>query len=266
MNEMMQNQPEEMMRWLDTAFAPTPEEFHTRVEKQLFALRVQSFDHPVRKKVRWVPLVAAFILLVSVAAFAASRLGVLYFLTQRTNVPADEALVQEQMVSPVFQDYESDYFVAEVRDAIFSEDSFTLCVHVTPKETETYALLCEMDIGTDGEHMQQVWHGGKVYNSLAEWTPQEKQALVVNLPKLQLGGYALFSACDYVPEGDGITFMLEADVSTMDILHDVTVGDLVKADGTIDVSVTLESLTGGDEEMSITNILGTIPYHKLEEE
>ena len=263
MNVDFKHQPQEMQRYLDTAFAPTPEVFQSCVEQQLISLQTQETAQPIRRT-RWVLLVAALVLLIGMTAFAASRLGVLYFLTERLHVPRDAALIEQQRVSPIRQSYESEFFTAEIRDAAFLGDDFTICVYVAPKDPASFALLSEQDIGTDGEHMDWVWHSGKIFRSLAEWTPSGKQALVAHMPQIKLGGYTLLGSCDYVPEGEGIAFILEVDVSTMDILYDVFVQDLVQPDGTIEVSVTVQSFIDGSGEADNALIAGTIPF-RLEE-
>ena len=263
MNIDFKNPSEETRRTLDTAFAPTPEVFQAKLKQLLLSLQTQEAAQPVRRT-RWVVLIAALALIIGMTAFAASRPGVLYFLTERLNVPRDAALVEQQMVAPIVQSYESTLLTAEIRDAAFLGDNFTICVYIAPKDLADFALLCEQDIGTDGEHADWVWQNGKIYKSLAEWTPQGKQALVAHMPQLKLGGYTLLGSCDYVPEEGGIAFMLEADVSNMDILYDVFLQDLVQPNGTIDVSLTVQSFVDGSSELDSTLITGTIPF-RLEE-
>lgn len=260
MNQLNDRETQPNSLWLNNAFEPTPEGFHNRLESHLSILRGQEATKPTRKRARWLSLALAGALLLGATAFAANRLGVLYFLTERTSAPADANQVLERTVSPIAQSYESDVLTGEIRDAAFMGDMFSICVHVSPKDPEAYALLCEIDIGTDGEHADWVWWKGNVYESLAEWTPPGKQALVVSLPDLKLGGYGMAWSWDWVPEEDGLTFMMEVDVSDMEILHGITLPDLIQADGTVGVTLTTDSLVDGAGDPYLTTITGAIPY------
>lgn len=252
--------PQETKAWLDNAFEPTPEGFRGRLEGRLSMLRGQEAAKPTRKRMRFMSLVLAGALLLGATAYAVSRLGVLYFLTERTSAPADANQVVERAVSPLAQSCESDVLTGEIRDAVFMGDIFSICIHVSPKAPDTYALLCEQSIGTDGEHSQWVWADGAVYESLEEWTPKGKQALVVALPDLTLGGYPLAWSCDYVMEENGVTFLVEVDVSDMEILHGVVLNDLIQANGTAEVVITTNSFVDGAGDGVLTTLTASIPY------
>lgn len=248
------------LKRLDDAFSGTPAGFHLRVEKQLRSLGAAQTK---KRRVRLLPLVAALLLLLAATAFAASRLGALYFLTERLAAPLPAQQVIDHTITPLSQKCEGGMMEADVRDGVLLNNMLSFCVHFAPKDS-AYALICEGDIGTDGEHADWVWADGKIYESLAEWAPTGKTPLVVGLPLVRLGGYALMRSWDWVPEGNGVTFFVEVDVSDMPVIHETDLKSLAGESGLIEITVTADGMIDNEGERYTTVLTSTIPIEKGE--
>lgn len=196
---------EEWLNRLDDAFEPTPPAFAQQVRRAL--------THPERVRARrprhLVLAVALVLTLLAGTALALGRLGALYFLTERVaDGPAAQA-VQPWIVEPISQSCESESLVLRVRDAYVDGEKIALCVSAAPRDPDAYRLLCETDIGADGETFDRIWWNGQIL-SFAEWLPAGKEMLVVSPRYLELGEKRLGLSSDWLPDETGETFLLEA--------------------------------------------------------
>ena len=199
---------ENVKRWKDP-YEPTPEGFHIRVENTLQSLQRKEPAAAPRIRARRAVVLAMLLLALAGAAYAGSRLGVLDFLTNRIcNGPAAEE-IQPGITQDFHAESESAVLDLDARDLYQSEEKFSLCLHISPKEPERYRMLYETDIGADGEHFDRIWWNGKQL-SFAEWLPEGKQMLVLSVRKMTVGGVAVPVSMDWLPEEQGETFLLEA--------------------------------------------------------
>ena len=196
---------EEWLKRLDDAFEPTPPAFTRQVR--------QALAHPepvrARKPRRLVLAVALALTLLAGTALALGRLGALYFLTERVAYGPTAQDVQPWIVEPLAQSCESERLALRVRDAYIDGEKIALCVSAAPRDPDAYRLLCETDIGTDGETFDRIWWNGQIL-SFEEWLPEGKEMLVVSPRYLELGEKRFALSSDWLPEETGEIFLLEA--------------------------------------------------------
>ena len=241
------------MPWLDGGFEKTPEGFSTKMRVQLHHLSTKK--EATRKKMRLVSIVAVLILLLGATAYAASQLGVFYFLTERTTTPITAQEMAENAIAPIAQKAEGGLLKAELRDGVIMNETLSLCLHVAPEDMEKYAAIYGNSIGTDGENSDWVWMDGKIYKSLSEWVPDGKTPLVVDFLAAKLGGFGLIDSWDYVYEDSGITFLVELDLSTFSIIHDISIEDL---GDTAEIRFEAQSFVNNEGEGEATVLTATI--------
>lgn len=205
---------EKLLEQLDEAFEPTPEAFHQSFQKTVTKL-AQERPRGMRRGLRLALAAALCVLLLCGAALALNRLGVVYFLTERVYHGPEAAQVEPGTLQPLSQSCQSTLVQAEVRDLWMQGDQLAICFHLSPKEPERYRLLSETDIGTDGVHFDRIWWQGETY-AFEEWLPEGKQMLVISPQYMEIGGQRLPVSTDRLPEEQGETFLMEADLSRID--------------------------------------------------
>lgn len=210
-----------MMKWddqllgqLDEAFEPTPEAFHQSFQKTVTELATEQ-PKRMRRGLRLALAAALCIVLLCGAALALNRLGVVYFLTERVYNGPEAAHVETGTLQALFQSCDSTLVQADVRDLWMQGERLAICFHLSPKEPERYCLLSETDIGTDGEHFDRIWWKGETY-AFDQWLPEGKQMLVISPQYMEIGGQRLPVSTDWLPEEQGETFLMEADLSRID--------------------------------------------------
>ncbi len=196
---------EEWLKRLDDAFEPTPPAFTRQVRQAL------AHPEPVRahRPRRLVLAIALVLTLLAGTALALGRLGALYFLTERVAYGPTAQGVQPWIVEPLSQSCESERLILRVRDAYIDGEKIALCVSAAPRDPDAYRLLCETDIGTDGETFDRIWWNGDIL-TFEEWLPEGKEMLVVSPRYFELGEKRFGLSSDWLPEEAGETFWLEA--------------------------------------------------------
>lgn len=224
---------------LDGAFEETPSGFSRRIAAELYHLQNVR---PGRKSMRWLPIAAICMLLIS-GGVAAQTLGVLDFLTDLTTMPLDRSAVESEVSKPLSQTSDSNQVMARARDYLWNDMSLSLAVHLAPGDADKFRLIGKGDFGVDGIHMEDIWWNGEI-TTMDKWLPKGKQALVVDIPEMTLGGKKLLTAIGWVPEEQGETFLLQADLTLVTVER---YEKLLNADGTLTVSVPVESWVYGSD-------------------
>ena len=242
-----------MLERLDDAFEPTPDGFHNAVQQRMKAL-CAGRKEPKRFSARRFLLAAALCAaLLCGAALALSKLGAVYFLTQRIYGGPESAEVEPGVLAPISQSYESSLACAEVRDLWQQENRLGICFHLSPKEPKTYRLLAETDLGTDGEQMDRVWWEGKSF-PLDEWLPEGKRLLVANPQYMEVGGVRLLNRQDWMPQEQGEIFYVEGDLSRL-----AAQTATLNPDGTLTVTVGITLSVYGTDILENTLLTATVP-------
>lgn len=193
---------------LNNAFEETPAGFSIRLAHSLGAVAVKQ---AAKRRMRWIPLAAACLLLFGGGALAAKSLGVLDFLTGMTTLPINTAMVERNTERPVNQRYDGEQLIVQARDYLWNNMKFSLSLHAAPQKPDAFRLINQGDFGVDGINMDNIWWEDEI-TTLDKWLPKGKQALVVDITHLNIGGMDIW-ACNYwVPENQGETFFLEADL------------------------------------------------------
>lgn len=255
------NWNEQLLDRLDEAFEPTPRVFHQRFEAKLGELADEK-PKGMHRGIRLALAAALCVLLLWGAALALNRLGVVYFLTERIYNGPDSASVEPGILPPLSQACESTLVQAEVRELWMQENRLAMCFHLSPREPESYRLLSETDIGTDGEHFDQIWWNGEIL-SFEEWLPQGKQMLIVTPLYLQIGQQRLPASLDWVPEAQGETFLMEGDLSRL-----LNRNEALNGDGTLTVQavVNVSVYDGDTQEQAVLSATVKMPDDFIKEE
>ncbi len=193
---------------LDNAFEQTPAGFSSQVAH---AMQEMKSAQAAKKTMRWIPIAVACLVLLAGGALAAKSLGVLYFLTERTSVPIDKATVENNVRKPLSQSFDGKQLILQARDYLWNDMKLSLVLHVSPAEPLKYRLIGQDDIGADGIHMDEVWWDGE-HTTMDKWLPEGKQALVIDVSRMNIAGKSLAGMLDWVPEELGETFLLEVDL------------------------------------------------------
>ena len=193
---------------LNNAFEKTPAGFSTRLAHSLNAVAVRR---TAKRPARWIPIVAACLLLFGGGALAAKSLGVLDFLTNMTTMPLEAAVVESNIQKPVNQRYDGEQLILQARDYLWNNMKFSLALHASPKKPDAFRLINQGDFGVDGINMDNIWWEGEI-TTLDKWLPKGKQALVIGITHLSIGGLDSPASNYWVPEDQGKTFILEANL------------------------------------------------------
>lgn len=219
---------------MNDPFEPTPVGFHNRMEQKLNEL--QREKTPAHSH-RWVAVVAVCLVLLCGTALALNHFGVLYFLTDRQDMPdpVDEAAI----AAPISQSCNSKRFTAKLQDAYWDGEVLSLSVSVQPNAD--YAFYMATELGADGENFDTIWLGiGNGGQPIEEWK-NGREGLELLLPELKLGDEAINWSWDWVLDGNGRTIMVAGHAD------DLTQG--------ADLTLTLESVlenSGETEHAALT--------------
>lgn len=241
----------ELYERLDDAFESTPERFHHQVAH---ALRQPQ---PVKRRgVRMALVFALCAALLCGSAAALDRIGVLYFFTDRfADGPTEEGMRREgTIVVPERQECQSDMLDMSVRDVYLSADEIAVCMHIAPAQPESYRLLSETDIGTDGETFDRIWWEDDIL-TFEEWLPEGKEMLVVSGRYMEIGDKRVLCSRDWVPEEAGETFLFTAELWQMDELA-------LNDDGTLTIRISVDSHVYGNDSQTTSMLACTVPVEE----
>ena len=243
---------------LDNAFEQTPAGFSSRVA---YAMQEMKTARAAKKAMRWMPIAAACLVLLAGGALAAKSLGVLHFLTVRTSVPLDKAAVENDVRKPLSQSFGGKQVTVQARDYLWNDMKLSLVLHVSPAEPSKYRLIGQGDFGADGIHMDEIWWGGE-HTTMDEWLSEGKQALVIDVSRMNIAGKSLAGMVDWVPEELGETFLLEVDLFHM---TPERYKKLLDENGNMKLEVPVSSWVYGSDEKEQSTLTMTIEAFTAEE-
>ncbi len=192
---------------LDGAYEKTPAGFSLRLAH---SLKNMAGTKPEKKRTHRLVIMAVCLALLCGGALAAGSLGVLDFLTG-TTMPVDRAALEDSVQKPLSQSYDGKQIAVSVRDFVWNNMRLSIVLHAEPGKPDQFHLLSQSDFGVDGMNMDNIWWGDEI-TTLKEWLPKGKQALVVDLSRLNVGGVDILPTRYQVPEEDGETFFLSVDL------------------------------------------------------
>ena len=235
----MKTQPFPLNVNLDSAFEQTPAYFSKKVANALADMKTAR---PARKSRHRLALAAAILILLCGSALAAGSLGVLDFLIHIT-APEDIAVVKKNVSKPLNQVCEGEQVIVQARDYLWNGMTFSMAMHVAPAEPAKYRLIGRGDIGADGIHTDDIWWDGEI-TTMDKWLPKGKQALVIDVTHMNIGGEEMPCGVGWLPEELGETFLLEVGLPHM---TPERYAKLLDGHGNIKVSVTVESWLYGSK-------------------
>lgn len=208
-------------------------------------VRQTKGEAPMKKKMSLSLALAAALVMLAGIAVAANWQGVTYFLTERLLVP--ENVVEESVVQPLSQSCDSNWLNAEVVDAYWTDYSFSLTLHVQPKDAAK-ALCMDTDIGADGESFDKIWWKGEILD-LEQWRAG-REVLSIGFATLSLGR----SSLDWIhEEDDSLTMLLEVREADEALLT---------AGGEHTISLCCDNMQTGETEESLLTF--TLPAMTME--
>lgn len=232
------------MKLIYDPFEPTPEGFHRRVAQKLN--EVQRTHTPVPRAYRRITVLAACLVLLCGTALALTHFGVLDFLTTRYVGSAE--IDAEAVVTPTVQSCDSTLLTAAVQDAYWDGETLSVSVNVKPIN-DGYAFYMETDVGTDGEHFDQIWWNGTV-QPLDDWLAG-RQAIMLYIPEMTIDGVSAASAWDWVPDAQSETLLIQANAA--DMTHET------------ELSIQLHSIIAGTGMAEQATLSVTLPAMAKEE-
>ena len=243
---------------LENAYEQTPAGFSSRVAN---TIKEMKNTRTARKSMRWIPIAAACLVLLAGSALAAKSLGVLDFLTEMTSEPLEKSIVANDVLKPLNQSFDGKQVIVQARDYLWNDMKLSMVLHVSPAEPGMYRLLGRGDFGADGIHMDEIWWGDE-HTTLDKWLPKGKQALVIDVNQITVGGRNMTCSVGWVPEEQGETYLLEAD------LFQVTpeqYAKLLDKNGNIQVEVPVSSWIYGSDTKEQSALTITLEVSTVQE-
>lgn len=243
---------------LDNAFEQTPAGFSYQVA---YAIKEMKTTRTTRKSMRWIPIAAACLVLLAGSALAAKSLGVLDFLTDMTTMPLDKAVVENDVSKPLNQSFDGKQVTVQARDYLWNDMKLSMVLHVSPAKPNLFRIIGSCDFGVDGIHMDEIWWGDE-HTTMDKWLPKGKQALVIDVNKMTVGGRDLTCTLGQVPEELGETYLLEADLFQV---NPERYEKLLDENGNIQVKVPVSSWIYGNDTKEQSTLTLTIEAFTVQE-
>ena len=133
---------------LQGLYEPAPQSLYNGIHEALASLPEGRETRKVKKKVSTGFILAATLLALSVAGFAATRLNLFNSLTRYADpiVPLDGA---EELVETGLGNAENEWVTVTVEEAAYDGQGVMVMAKITPKEPEKYALLNDFYMDPD---------------------------------------------------------------------------------------------------------------------
>jgi len=127
-------------RDLQNMYEPVPKHLADGVDRILSSLDDREERPIVKKKISVSFVLAAVLIIASMAALAAGNLNLFRDMVNMANpiLPLEGA---EEMIETDLGSVENEYVTVTVEEAIYDGQSVMTLVHITPKDTEKYAML-----------------------------------------------------------------------------------------------------------------------------
>jgi len=211
--------------------------------------------HRARKRLRIILISLLILLLGMAAAIGTGYLDVPWFFTNRRSTPQQ---INTDRRSYAEITYNGRYLKAEITDVVWDLNTMTL--YFTYDMAGIDRELCIVhggNIGVDGIHHDHIWINDRII-PIKEWS-HGKKVLTYFLDGWKIAGRYLSSSEDYLPDGNGESFLAAVHADT---INPDEYMKLVSENGTLQIKsdvIMREYDTGKDIEKSALTIAVNAP-------